>query len=566
MQFVLWICSVSALAQSPCRAAVQVESSDRLPLLVQMVMDGTNTNRKLQNQGQTSQVRNQQKAASTSTRNSTNVFTGLLGNGMQGSASANIWGNRPETLPRDHTTTSSSSIVGWDTSKNTRLTEAVASAQRSTGLSATDSNNIWSRPSANTWNSSESQQFRPSASRSTSPPSTTQNGSNASPSFSSRIANNTTTAGFAGTNNFGSAYADTAQGNGGLFQQNLMGFQRGTPANQPLYEDRESHLSTSRHPEGETPPPAGPDINAFSTGFGTHSRHASRMSLGGISSFTPQHVVSRSQSQSFLQGSEHSRAAAEATQNALYRSSLQASTPGPRVNGTPASTAAASGWPEFAPIGNTGLQELRRGSVANSVYHPASNAASPHTFVPRQTDLWENAPTPQEVDIMNSLQRQLNTVRHQNTQSPYNDHPFGMYNGVNLQAQMLQQMQNPYGSSYQNYGFQPGQQFYPPTGPAGMMGRGSRVQDPTAGLRCPELEEFRRSSKSNRKWELKVSLDPVVECFVKRMLTVCRTFLAKLSNSLGTSKAQGFYKRRFRRRTVTTDRRSLMRSWSMPTH
>lgn len=485
---------------------------------------------------------------------------------MQSSTTANIWASRPESLPRDHTTGTSSYIVGRDSSKNTRLTETVASTQRSTALGAADSNNIWARPAPNTWNSSDSQQFRPSASRSTSPPNSAQNGSNASPSFSTRIANNTSNTGFAGTNNYASPYADTTQGNGGLFQQSLMGLRSGSSQpNQPLYEDagrRDSHPSTSRHPEGETPPPTGRDTNAFSTGFGTHSRHASRMSVGGISNFTPQQIVSRSQSQSFLPGSEHSRAASEAAQNVLYRPNLQATSSGPRVNGALTNHAAASGWPEFAPMGNGNLNELRRGSVANSVYQPATTTNSPQTFTPRQNDAWENAMTPQESEVMNSLQRQLNSARQQNTQSPYAGLSFDPYSSANIQAQMMQQMHNAYPSPYQHYGYQPG--FYPPTGPAGMMARGGRPQDPTAGLRCQELEEYRRSSKSNRKWELKVSLHRLSEV-VNLILTICRTFLDMLSNLLGTSKARGFSKRRSHLRTATIDRGFSTKSWSMRT-
>lgn len=314
-----------------------------------------------------------------------------------------------------------------------------------------------------------------------------------------------------------SNFSDNTQGDSRLFQQGLMGFPRGAQGLSSALDDvgpREVLQPLSRHSEGgEAPSQSGHDTNAFSGGLGAaHSRHGSRMSLGGISSFAPQQQGSRSQSQSFHPGSEHSQAAMDAVRGHLLRESMRANSPGPRANGTHASTPAPSqlnGWRDFTPstgfnLANGNLQESRRESLANSVHHSSMN--SPRTFVQRQTDPW-NQPTPQDFDALNSIQRSQGQASRQGTQSPYTNSPYNMYADMGIQAQLMQQMQNGFSIPFQNYGFQSGQQFFPPSGPAGMIPRGARLQDPSVGIRCQELEEFRRSSKSNRKWELKVCSD-----------------------------------------------------------
>ncbi|CAN8096452.1 unnamed protein product [Discula destructiva] len=463
------------------------------------------------NQSQSPQARGQQSHASNSSRNTGNMFSGLLGSSsMQGSAGASIWSNsRPDTLSRDNTS-------------------GTTSTQRSNGLGASDSS-IWARPGNSAWNSTDSQSFRPS-SRSTSPSNPIQSSSNASPSFSNHTATKSNT-NLIGANLVSpytqanaqasySNYTDNTQGNGGLFQQNLMGFQRAPQGNHITYQDigpRDGLPPSSRHSDNEPPAQNGNDVNAFPIGLGSHSRHASRMSVGGgISAFAPSQTVLRSQSHSFINGSEHSQAALDAVQNQLLRSGIQTNSPGPRVNGTQGTTTMSSVWPEYAPIGSGSLQELRRDSLANSVHHPSTNTSSPRNFAIRQAGPWDTTSAAQEMDLTtNRLQRQLDLAR-QGAPSPYIDNAFNAYAGVNLQAQLMQQMQqiqmqSGYQSPYQSYGFQTGQQFFPPTGPAGMVPRGGRIQDPNVGIRCQELEEFRRSSKSNRKWELKNFFGQIVE-------------------------------------------------------
>lgn len=290
-----------------------------------------------------------------------------------------------------------------------------------------------------------------------------------------------------------------------------MGFARGAQGLSSTFDDvgpREFLQPLSRHSQSETPSQSGNDAGAFSSGLGSHSRHGSRMSLGGISTFAPPQPASRSQSQSFNPGSEHAQAAMDAVRGHLLRDSMRTNSPGPRANGTQTSTPAPSqpnGWRDFTPnagfnLANGTLQEHRRDSLANSVHHSSMNN-SPRNLVQRQADLW-NQSTPQDFDSLGSIQR--SQVSRQGTQSPYSNPTYNIYADMGIQAQLMQQMQSGFSVPYQNYGFQPGQQFFPPSGPAGMVPRGARLQDPSVGIRCQELEEFRRSSKSNRKWELKV--------------------------------------------------------------
>lgn len=456
---------------------------------------------------------------------------------MQGSAGASIWSNntRPDNLSGANTTGTSSYISSW-AMKNTGLTDATASTQRSSGLGATDGN-IWAARSS--WNTADSQPFRPSASRSTSPPNPVQHGSNASPSFPNRGTNmsNTMASNYlssytptANTQPGYSNYTDTTPVNSGLFA-NLGPFQaRAVQGNSMTQEDDFLPLPPSRHSESGAPSQTGNDMNPsmFSTGFSSHSRHGSRMSLGGHSTYAPPQVVSRSQSQSFLQGSEQSQAALEAVQQHLLRGSIPSNSAAPRLNASHTSIAGPNAWPEYAPIGSASLQDPRRDSLATNSQHASTNTCnSPRNlYGSRQADPWEAPPTLQDLETTNRLQKQLGQARQGNP-APYTDPAYNGYatGNLNIQSQQLlqmqqqmqqvmhqqmqQQMQNGFSGGYTSYGFPPAQQqqFFAPTGPAGMMFRG-RSQDSTVGIRCPELEEFRRS-RSNKNWELKVGLFPL---------------------------------------------------------
>lgn len=423
----------------------------------------------------------------------------------QAPRTGSIWSNNPltDTLSsRDNTGTTGSCSMG-SAAVDAELTRHAASTQRPNPLGASESSSLWSRPSATSWNSADSQQFRSTASRSTSPPNPLQNASNTSPSFNpSRSASQQNTS-FPSSNfmtNYAS-YTDNSQGDGGhAFQQSYLGFQRGVQGLSSGFDDRDQ-IPSSRHSESEAPFVGEPA--AFANGLGAHSRHPSRMSLSGATtSFNQQQSNSRSQSYS----QQSSQAALENIHAHLMRENIQASSPGARAS---VAQAATPTWRDFTPgsalnLANGNLQEPRRESLANSVHNSALN--SPRNFgTQRQPDPWSTpASVPLDFEVLNRIQRSQGQMPRQATQSPYLDQssylPY-----ADIQAQLLQLHSGypiPF-QQFQNYGYQTGQQLFPPTGPAGMVPRG-RPADMTVGIRCQELEEFRRSSKSNRKWELKV--------------------------------------------------------------
>ncbi|KAF3770507.1 hypothetical protein M406DRAFT_320420, partial [Cryphonectria parasitica EP155] len=307
-------------------------------------------------QGQSSQGRTQQG------RNAVSRFPSWMNSsGIQG-AGGNIWLN-------NHLT---------DNLSSRESSSATASTQRAQGIGATDSS-PWSRPTASTWNSTDSQSFRPSASRSTSPKNTLQNASNTSPSFNPNRAATTQNPTFANSGlvssfapaNY-SSYTDNAQvDSGNAFQQSYMGFQR------TLSSTFDDVLPPSRHSESEAPLQFGTETPGF---LGSHSRHPSRLSLSAAStSFAQQPQASRSQSHSLNPGSEQAQAALESVRAGLLRDRIQASSPGPRANAAQASTPAApqlGTWQDFTPnnrftLANGNVQEVRRDSLANSVHQSA---------------------------------------------------------------------------------------------------------------------------------------------------------------------------------------------------
>lgn len=427
---------------------------------------------------------------------------------------------------RDTTGATGSYDSEWDMERLEAqcLTTPAASTQRTNAIGAQESS-LWPRPTATTWTSSDSKQFR---ANSTSPPNPLQPASNTSPSFnpSRSSTQQNTTFPSSGSNfmttfapatntltSFASNYADSTQGDGGTgFQQALMGFQRGTPGRSSAYDEREAMLPPSRHSESEAPLQFGTET-AFGSGLGSHSRHPSRLSLSGAAttSFAQQQPASRSQSHSFQQP-EQAQAAVDNIRAHLLRDRMQNGSPGPRANGAQASTPAPSqfGWRDFTPgnaftLSNGNMQESRRDSLANSVHNSTMN--SPRTYgnqPQRQTDPWTPGAAPLDYEALNRLQRSQGPMGRQAAQPSYLDavsySPYG-----EVPVQMMQQMHPAFQIPFPSYGFQASPQFYPPTGPAGMIPRGGgRPQDLTVGVRCQELEEFRRSSKSNRKWELKV--------------------------------------------------------------
>lgn len=426
-------------------------------------------------------------------------------------STGNIWLNNNNNLASRDTTGTISSYSAGRGSEAATLTYLLDSAQRTQGIGPPDSS-PWTRPGASTWNSTDTQQFRPSGSRSTSPKNALQNASNTSPSFNSNRAANIQNATFSTSNlmssfapaqnastNYSNYTENTQADNGNAFQQGYVGIQRGLAS---AFDDG---LPGSRHSESGTPLQFGTETSGF-VGLSSHSRHASRMSHSGPStSFAPQQPSSRSQS--FNPANEQAQAAVEAARANLFSNRIQTSSPGPRAGAAQASTPAPSQfgtWRDFTPgnaFANGSLQDVRRDSLAHSVQHSTMN--SPRTFgAPRQADPWTPAQVPVDMETLNRLQRSQGQMSRQATQSPYLESAYNPYGEI--PAQLLQQIQPTFSLPYQGYNFQLGQHFFPPAGPAGMMPRGGRPQDLTVGIRCQELEEFRRSSKSNRKWELKV--------------------------------------------------------------
>lgn len=424
-----------------------------------------------------------------------------------------IWTSNPLTdnLPsRDNTGATGPYDLGLATAV-AELTYGTASTQRSSAAVAPE-NSFWPRPGPATWNSADSQQFRSSASRSTSPPTSLQNAANASPPFSTSRAVNQQNATFASSNFTPSyaGYADSAQGD---YQQSFMSLQRGTQGVSSTYDDHESLLPPSRHSESEAPLQFGAETAGFGAGLNSHSRHPSRMSLSGATGYSQQ-PSSRSQSYSY----HSTQAAAMDTIHAhLQRDSMQAGSPGSRASGAQASTPGPSqlgAWRDFTPsnalnFANGNMQEPRRDSlanIANSVHTSALN--SPRNFgAQKQPDPWTPAAAPLDLEMLNRLQRSQGQLPRQATQSPYLDASYSPYTDLHAQAQLMQ-MHAGYSlpfAQFQNYGYQTGQPLFPPTGPAGMIPR-VRPADMTVSIRCQELEEFRRSSKSNKKWELKVCI------------------------------------------------------------
>lgn len=428
----------------------------------------------------------------------------------QAPRTGSIWSNNhlTDTLAsRDNAGTTGSCNIGRAT-VDAELTNYAASTQRSNPLGASESSSLWSRPSATSWNSSESQQFRSTASRSTSPPNPLQNASNTSPSFNPSRSSSQQNTTFPSSNfmtNYAN-YTDNAQGDGvHAFQQSYMSFQRGVPGLSSGFDEREQ-TPPSRHSESEAPYVGEPAV--FGNGIGAHSRHPSRMSLSGAThSFAQPQPSSRSQSYSH----HSSQVAMENLHAHLSRENIQVSSPGARASGAQTVTQGPpqlGGWRDFTPgsglnPANGNLQETRRESLANSVHNSALN--SPRNFgAQRQPDPWTTpAAVPVDLDVLSRLQRSQGQMPRQTTQSPYLETFTPLY--ADMHSQLLQLHSGfslPF-QQFQNYGYQTGQQLFPSNGSAGMIPRG-RSADLAVGIRCQELEEFRRSSKSNRKWELKV--------------------------------------------------------------
>lgn len=436
---------------------------------------------------------------------STNFFPSLLNGTGQGGAGASIWSNNLVT----------DSLASRDTAGVQAPGQSLHSGQRSNGINTNDGSR-WPSGLAS-WTSSETVQSRPSAPRSTSPPSAYQNTSNTSPSFNpGRLANGKSTTfptSLASTTNSLMGYSNVPVGlQGGRtnsFQASFGSFQRGSQGTTGFDDAATSREAiTSRHSESEAQPQFGSDAFGFANGMGTQSRHASRPSLSAASSsYFPQPSSSRSQSLN-PQNDEMALEAARAS----FNRGMASNSPGPRLNGIQPSVPVSqfSRGLEFTPSNSlqSFSQEPRRDSLAASVNQSTLN--SPRGFGgARPADAWASTP-PRDFDNMSRIQRPQNQVSRLPNQSPYLD---PSYNPLSFQPQLMQQMIHP-GLSlpYPAYGL-PGQPFFAPTAPASFSTRQGRTPDPYVGCKAtPQLlEDFKRSYKSNRKWQLKDALGYVTD-------------------------------------------------------
>lgn len=404
----------------------------------------------------------------------------------------------------------------WDTN-GAKLTQPTApgqslhSGQRSNGINTTDGGR-WPSGLAS-WTPSETVQSRPSAPRSTSPPSAYQNASNTSPSFqpgrSSNGKSTTFPTSLAPTSNGIMGYSNIAGGMQGgranSFQAGFGSFQRGNQGT-PAFDDPATSRETitSRHSESEAPPQFNSDVFGFANGMGNQSRHASRPSLSAASSsYFAQPLNSRSQSLN----PQHDEMALEAARASLNMG-IASNSPGPRLNGmqqnVPVSSQFSRGM-EFTPSNplHTYPQESRRDSLATSVNQSSLN--SPRGFGgARPADAWASTPS-REFDPMSRIQRPQSQVSRIPTQPSYLE---TAYSPLTYQPQVVQQMMH-HGLSlqYTAYGL-PGQSFYAPSAPAAFSTRQGRgAPDIYANCKAtPQvLDEFKRNYKQqNKKWHLKV--------------------------------------------------------------
>lgn len=444
-------------------------------------------------------------------------FPSLLNGPGHGGTGTSIWSNNPVTnsLASRDAAGVPGAFKSWDTN-GAKLTQPTASGQslhsgqRSNGINASDGSR-W--PSGLGWASSDSVHSRPGAPQSTSPPTAFQNTSNTSPSFQpGRSANGKSTnfpTSLAPTTNSLMGYSAISGGMQGSrsnsFQAGFGGFQRGTqgtPGFDEAAASREAMLPPSRHSESEAQAQISNDAFGFSNGIATQSRHAPRPSLSAASSsYFPQSSNSRSQSLN----PQNDEMVLEAVR-ASFNRELSGNSPGPRLNGMQSSAPALSQFGrgvEFTPSNplHTISQEARRDSLAASINQSSLN--SPRGFgSARPSESWASTPS-REYDQMSRIQRPQNQIPRTQNQSPYLD---PAYNPLSFQPQMMQQMIHPSLSlQYPAYGI-PGQPFFAPTAPAAFASRPGRAADQFAGYKAtPQLlEDFKRTYKSNRKWQLKV--------------------------------------------------------------
>ncbi|OLN81558.1 Pumilio-like protein 2 [Colletotrichum chlorophyti] len=143
---------------------------------------------------------------------------------------------------------------------------------------------------------------------------------------------------------------------------------------------------------------------------------------------------------------------------------------------------------------------------AVSQYHRA--VTSPKTYTPQPSDPWAARPSSRDLRMVPDGDRRTPVPPFmQPTQAPA-FYP-GPYYSPNFTGQYPPQMFDPYGRPQMMSGY--GLHMAPYSIPGVMPIRPGKDQDPGKGVRSALLEEFRSSSKSNKRYELKDIYSHVVE-------------------------------------------------------
>ncbi|KAF9877280.1 hypothetical protein CkaCkLH20_04980 [Colletotrichum karsti] len=166
------------------------------------------------------------------------------------------------------------------------------------------------------------------------------------------------------------------------------------------------------------------------------------------------------------------------------------------------------GFPDAYAEAVAQAQQYKRGSIASISGAPGPYRAvtSPKTFTPQSSDPWR--PSSRDMRMVSDGDRRTPVQPFMQAQAPAYFPPASYYNpGFTAQ---YPQFIDPYGRPpipLPGYGLH----MAPYSIPGVMPIRPSKDQDPGKGVRSMLLEEFRSSSKSNKRYELKDIYSHVVE-------------------------------------------------------
>ncbi|WQF75683.1 Putative armadillo-like helical, pumilio domain-containing protein [Colletotrichum destructivum] len=154
------------------------------------------------------------------------------------------------------------------------------------------------------------------------------------------------------------------------------------------------------------------------------------------------------------------------------------------------------------------LPHNKRSSVVGASGGQYRVVASPKTFPPQSSDPWAQRQSPRDLRMVPDGDRRTPVPAFMQAQAPA-FYP-GPYYSPNFAGQYPPQMFDPYGRpSLPLPGY--GLHMAPYSIPGVMPVRPGKDQDPGKGVRSLLLEEFRSSSKSNKRYELKDIYGHVVE-------------------------------------------------------